>query len=565
MIKFLLNLTPTARNTLLSLIFILAFFLIIILNSSISQEFEFNPDEGINLIKTSLYQDGFSLYKEIWSDQPPILTVLLSYWLKLFKPSIYHARIFILIFSLILLWSFHQTIKTLSGIFSANIAIIFLLLSIMYVRLSISIMIGIPALSFAMLSIYYATLYKKNCPKYLLLLSGFFMALSLQTKFFTIFLIPLIFLELTYTHKQKIKTACLWLGTIFSIYFIIATIFFYPDFHLFIPQLFAPHLKPINLPCNKLTVIYSMLLQDYDIALLALLSILLNINQKIKKIWLPFSWLLIALIILTKHRPVWDHYYLLISIPICWLAAIRVKKFFKNYKQKKFYHKVDWAAHWLTAGLIILVIINLPAKFNRTKASIWSNTAKTEQVIITLLGQYKNQTHWIVTDMPIFAFYTDMLVPPEIAVSTLKRRFSNNLSSSYFINILKKYKPEQILLGRFQDYPLEIISYIDENYINIYRGLLSKKTKDYYGMRDYLPFNLHLNWHKKPLGEYLPYGIRFTSNKTFYNLIWNSLYIPHPIFAKKQKIFYTQYTKINLFIRKDIITQNQLESYPLSP
>jgi hypothetical protein len=40
--------------------------------------FEFNTDEGVNLIKAMMTLKGFKLYSDVWSDQPPVLTSILG-------------------------------------------------------------------------------------------------------------------------------------------------------------------------------------------------------------------------------------------------------------------------------------------------------------------------------------------------------------------------------------------------------------------------------------------------------------------------------------------------------
>ena len=47
------------------------FFLLVILVFPIWQSFQIDADEGVNLGKAMLVEQGFELYNEIWSDQPP--------------------------------------------------------------------------------------------------------------------------------------------------------------------------------------------------------------------------------------------------------------------------------------------------------------------------------------------------------------------------------------------------------------------------------------------------------------------------------------------------------------
>lgn len=65
---------------------------------------EFDPDEGINLMKAFLVNDGYSLYQEIWNDQPPILTHILGWGINIFGAKVQFLRGLILIFSTLLLW-----------------------------------------------------------------------------------------------------------------------------------------------------------------------------------------------------------------------------------------------------------------------------------------------------------------------------------------------------------------------------------------------------------------------------------------------------------------------------
>ncbi len=540
---------------LFSLLIIWVFF-----NASLKETFEYNVDEGLVSMRTVLYLKGFRLYKEIWTDQPPLFPVVLSLWYKLFGASFYYGRILVLIFSAILLLTLYLTIKNLWGRLCAWIACIFLIISISYMRLSISIMIGIPALSLAMVSIYYVTLYAKSQLKYQLILSGVFMSLSLQTKFFTVFLIPIIMLEIFRTRMREkyfnyLSMLLLWLGTVFFAYLTITVIFFYPDFHLFIPQLVKPHFAKLNSSDGHLPVIYDMLFQDYDIALLSLVSIILCIKQKDWRFFIPFFWLLLASAVLFKYRPIWYHYYPLISISACWLAAISFSKFFHPrifqgwLPKKNTCDILDVLLRWFTAGLIILSIITLPIKYNRMHNSLQGKTLPQEHRIINLLLKYKNNTHWIFSDMPTFAFYADMLIPPEIAVTTVKREFTSDSAGDYFVQILEKYRPEQILLSSYHEYSPKILFYIQKNYSKVYDELLQKAQNYPYSIPDF-----YISWLWEPLGKYLPKRMQIITDRWFYNLVWHQIRIPIPTMRKISGSVFNK-IHIKIFIRKDVLKQ----------
>jgi len=78
------------------------------------QRFAWDDDEGMNLMKAQSVRAGFELYQDIWSDQPPLFTLLLAMVFNLFGPSVPAGRILVLAFALLALLS--------TGLISRHIA-----------------------------------------------------------------------------------------------------------------------------------------------------------------------------------------------------------------------------------------------------------------------------------------------------------------------------------------------------------------------------------------------------------------------------------------------------------
>ena len=87
------------------------FCLIVLLLGLTCNAFQYDTDEGLNLMKSLLQLRGRHLYSEIWSDQPPVFTYVLSGWFKLTGQNVNAARILVLLFSFGLLFSFFRTIQ----------------------------------------------------------------------------------------------------------------------------------------------------------------------------------------------------------------------------------------------------------------------------------------------------------------------------------------------------------------------------------------------------------------------------------------------------------------------
>ena len=115
--------------------------------------FELNEDEGINLIKASLVANDYALYDEIWSDQPPLLTYLLAGVYKLLGADVGTGRMLILLFTGMMIWSAYLLLETLWGWRTAVISVILFILLPGLIELSVSVMIGLPAISLGMMSI----------------------------------------------------------------------------------------------------------------------------------------------------------------------------------------------------------------------------------------------------------------------------------------------------------------------------------------------------------------------------------------------------------------------------
>ncbi|MBH8553105.1 glycosyltransferase family 39 protein [Nostocaceae cyanobacterium CENA357] len=460
-------------------IFIYVGFVVAIRFKPITQSFELDYDEGLNLIKALLYSQGFSLYTQIWNDQPPAFTFILSHYFSLFGQSILAARLLTLIFSAILIYCFYQIVRQNLGTIPAFIATLLLFTSWLFIRLSFSVMIGIPALSLAMLSLYILTLYKQKPRNIFIILSGIFLALSIQTKLFTVFLIPLIAFNLSdflirsqsikKQHQHLLYPLTLWLGTLSIIYLLIGWKFQQFFYH---EQTFESHFnQPIEaelINFNNFAYLGEMIKQDYDYIFLAFIGILAIIIKKQRDGIFPLTWLGTAILILLNHKPLWYHHYPLLAIPICWLAAYAVAWVLDSFAQGWRYNlkpsNKNKSIFFSVVGviLIFLIIVTPP----NPKGSPPKNLQ-----LMQLVLENKSSTRWLFTDRPIYGFYANLSIPPEMAIMSYKRLNSGDLTFKQLLTILQKYQPEQIVLARWLSQiksDNNIMAYINENYTKTY-------------------------------------------------------------------------------------------------
>ena len=464
----------------------------------IRQAFQFDSDEGIELIKAVLHSEGFPLYTKIWNDQPPLLTILLSYWFDLFGKSIFAARILILSFATLLIWSFCQTLRIYLGKLPAILGTLLLSVSCNFLRLSVSVMFGLPSLALAMLSIYTLILYQQKPRLYLLILSGSFLALSLQTKLFTLFLVPVLVFQLIEFKLRESKNKALlshlfypaiwWLASILGVFIVIGISCNSFNFEQLLQASLGQNVKDAFPRKSSPQNIILMFLQDFDYVLLAIpgISLLLQKKEGLNK--LPLIWLLTVTLLLLNYKPIWYHHYLLLSIPLTWLATYGATLAFGYFKEEG-WHSVfklqklkEITLSGVAAAFFIFSMLVLPIKLTviQLQNQSFLQQSHINVEVMASLYKYKQYTHWIFTDIPIYAFYADLDVPPEIAVFARKRLASGYLTDELLTSVMEMYHPEQVILGRFPEVRKQLKDYLNQNYSKVY----DKKSTTHYVLRN---------------------------------------------------------------------------------
>jgi hypothetical protein len=162
-----------------------------------------------------------------------------------------------------------------------------------------------------------------------------------------------------------------------------------------------------------------------------------------------------AALILLFVKPVWFHHQLLITLPAAMLAGGAVAETLGLlYRAIRFPASLGKSWVWLASGMVslLLVLATRPAQaisqFETPAAN--EQRAPFEDRVMRKINQYAEQTNWMVTDLPMFAFRAGIPIPPNLAVVSGKRLASGGLSEETMIETVREYSPEQVLIGRFE-------------------------------------------------------------------------------------------------------------------
>ncbi len=100
---------------------------------------------------------------------------------------------------------------------------------------------------------------------------------------------------------------------------------------------------------------------------------------------------------------------------------------------------------------------------NRPRLTDFSLRATSGKLrVLRTMREYTDQTHWIMTDMPMYAFRVRRPVPPSVATFSSKRLATGSLTEEDILTAMRDYQPEQVLMARFHIPALE--AYLQEHY-----------------------------------------------------------------------------------------------------
>lgn len=438
--------------------------------------FMFDEDEGLNLIKAALVSRRYGLYGEIWNDQPPLFTYLLAGSMRVFGYEVPVARLLVLAMVGLMLWALYAFIRMEWGHVHAAAAVILIALLPRFVMTSVSVMIGLPAISLAMLSMLCLALWHRFRKLPWLAASAALLALSVLVKLFTGFLAPVFLIGLIYGELARgrrldwaaLRPALIW-GAVFAGLGLALGLALVGPANVM--QLIEPHLsasqEPLYPPEDLVRMnIGYQLNQSRTTVLLALAGGALAWRSRRALSVYPAAWALLAAGLLAMHSPVWYHHQYLVLIPAAMLGGVALGEALRYLGQAL--RARNW--RWLPAALSLAAVALFGSLAVRTVPPLAAEFASEpfylreiedpwypERPLVVRMMEHAAETEWVVTDLPMYAFKTGLPVPPHLAVISEKRLLTGSLSEAQIVEMVRRLEPEQILIGRFAFPTLEPI------------------------------------------------------------------------------------------------------------
>lgn len=444
------------------------------------EKFQFDTDEGLNLMRSMLVTLGHPLYREVSSDQPPLFTHLLALLFRFVGFEVNPARLLVLLFSTLLVWSSAQFLERTWGKLAAILFLPLVIMAPEYLRLSTSVMIGVPSIALASVSMLFMVFWHQKRNSVWLVLSGFVLALSVLIKLFTGLLAPIFLIGILtsqyFDHRPAgfswkwLRPAVVWGVCFTGLTLLLGLVLIGPRNVglIILPHVEAPTTEWLQ---GEGYSINTRLQAALPLLGLAFLGVLLSIFRRNWLTLYPLAWSVLAYTLFSFYSPVFYHHQLLVTVPAIVIAAAGVGEGILALLRLRRLSDLIRIQTLLAAGaLISFVFISIhylpeidQELMNRPRLSDFSLKASPARLkVLRTMNEYADQTNWIMTDVPMYAFRVQRPVPPIVATFSSKRLATGALTDEDVLNAMREYRPEQVLMARFKIPALD--AYLQENY-----------------------------------------------------------------------------------------------------
>jgi hypothetical protein len=440
-------------------------------------------DEGFELAKATLCRKGFKLYSQVWNDQPPLHTFIVTQILRRVASSILAPRLVTVAFATLLLASLYGLAKNVQVARGVRwlplpkrenphlhscvpvLAVALLIASPGFLTLTSSCMLEVPALAPAIAALWVLASISRKHPQVgtgggtsrphplQVIAAGVLFGMSFEIKLINIVLLPLALL-IIYSQRRGpnpgksvfITFAILIaaaLASVVALDFLCCRGAYLAHFQ----QAWSSHFtrtksfeygSPADFPYD-----WNVLLRNWDVTIPALAGFAVSISAARRRILaiLPAAWLALNLAIFGFHKPWWSYYYVHTALPLCWCAAVGIGATIQLCLSVR--RRLAWALPvvfgvlavcWMSGRLYLQIKTarNSPQTFN--------------SLVFTQISHYKPYVKWFYPYDPIYSFHASIPMPPDLAVIMLKRLWSGEMTNAKLAAELQQIQPGMILL-----------------------------------------------------------------------------------------------------------------------
>ncbi|MCD6518722.1 MAG: hypothetical protein J7M05_02195 [Anaerolineae bacterium] len=449
------------------------------------QTFSWEYDEGLNLAKAKLLTEGYSLYRQVWSDQLPLFTLLLAGAFKFCSPSVFLGRLLVLGLALLGAGGLGLIIRKMSSWPAALWGVVVLFLLPHFQELSSRVLIGLPAISLANVALFFSLCQWPNPRLRNALGAGVAFAISLLIKPLTApLIVPLggaVFLW------PKVRKGP-WERLRYLLTFLLATggvcVGVLMWFHL--PSLWdqvgrtlfhAREASGFSFREN-LNILVRYLFRDkwgLSYGALLLLAVAGGAALLRGRRWREAAylglWFASVVGALLWHSPLRRHELFLLYPPLMVASAIGFDWMLQSASRLKRSSWRDRGLFWVAIGGVLWLILGVPqwlCVVERQRTWEDSSETRARYEAVEFLRHRTRVQGMVITDDPMLAFKAGRRIPPWLAVPSARRIEAGKLTAEELIRLAERVHPEAILFWeeRLTRLP-EFVRWVRQRYVAV--------------------------------------------------------------------------------------------------
>ena len=397
---------------------------------------QIGADEGFELAKATLCLKGRSLYTEVWNDQPPLHTWLISGLLRRVSASVLGPRLVSVGFAVVLLGSLFVLCRRVSGVGVAGLAAALVVASPGFLELSSSCMLEIPSLATAVAAL--ALLLAGGAKHWPAreACCGVVFGLALQIKLVPAILLSLAAVIVWVRERDGARPRRRTLASLAALGASLAATYVAVDWLIeggaylrYFGQSWASHFgaaKSLEYgSAAEHGFDWGLLLKNWDTTLPALFGVVVLVRRlrESRMAALPLSWLALCMAVFTLHRPWWPYYYVHTSLPLCWCAAEGIHALAGRLRRGR--------SRWLAAALAVYAVcalswmvgrLYLQAQGMRHSAQLYS------EPVLREMARLRPYAESLYAERTVYSFHAGIAMPPQLAVLPVKRFWAGEMS-----------------------------------------------------------------------------------------------------------------------------------------
>ncbi len=437
--------------------------------------FSWGYDEGLYLTIARLVRSGYKLYTEVSHPHGPLLIVSLVSAFKVLGMSAAAGRFMVVLYATIGLLIVALTARELGGWVSGLFAVVLLMLTPEFFRLSRAAMPDIPASSMATLAILSSLGYLRTGHRRWPLVAGFAFGVGCLFKLIIVPTLLPIGLAVLYFHlrSQRLRSwprlasdvALVSGAAILPI--LVCVLIYDPQAlyeYLVTPTLRARTVFPLNVAANG-RWIGEYMLDNAGLSLLALWGALLLLTRRSANAVMVIVWGAVVFLALIFQTPLFFHHMSTLLFPMAILGGQVIEDLGERLCRLR-----GPGGRWgvlllLDLGVVAGYIVALPVMFKDYKLLLTAPTTSRQEDAVRFISSLTWPEDWIVTDDPAVAFWADRNVPPPLTDPSVRIINAGCLTDEQIISATEQYQPWAViaLSDRFLLVP-RYLNWVREHY-----------------------------------------------------------------------------------------------------